>query len=191
MSYFEFFMLGIGLSFDTLAVSLVGGSCMKNPKVGQILKICLTFAFVQALFTCLGWLLGSSFYQFISKFDHWVAFALLLFIGGKMVVEGFCNKGEENVDLLSFGKLTVSAIATSIDALAVGISMAMIGMSTAKNMVGFAIIGAVTALAALLGLKGGSWISRFMGNKAGVIGGLILVAIGVKIVVEHLISGVG
>ena len=187
MSYIEIFLLAIGLCFDTLAVSMVGGSCMKNITTGHRTKICSSFAFVQGMFIVMGWALGSSFLQYISKFDHWIAFLLLLFIGGKMVLECFKEEEEaESIDLLNTRTLLLSSVATSIDALAVGISMAMLNFPLLKISITFAIVATVTAAAALLGLNGGKWLGRFLGKKSNLIGGLILIAIGVKILVEHL-----
>lgn len=187
MTIIEIFLLAVSLCFDTLAVSLVGGACIPEIKLTQRLKILLSFGLVQAGFTLVGWLAGSSVLEYISKFDHWIAFLLLLFIGGKMIKEAFSkDDGEGSVDLLDTGKLLISAVATSIDALAVGVSLAMLDMTTARSLFTFAVIGLVTVIAAEIGLRGGSKLASFIGSKANFLGGIILIAIGAKILLEHL-----
>ncbi|MCF0178445.1 MAG: manganese efflux pump [Bacteroidales bacterium] len=189
MSYIEIFLLAIGLCFDTLAVSMVGGACMGKLSWGQHFKISGSFAIVQALFILLGWALGNSFYRYIESFDHWVAFLLLLFIGGKMVLESLKKESDEApTDLLNTGKLIISAIATSIDALAVGISFAMLDFSWMKIGWTFIIVAVVTAASSELGLGGGRWLSKFSGKYSNLIGGLILISIGIKILLEHIVG---
>jgi Predicted membrane protein len=189
MSFFEVFLIAVGLCFDTLAVSLVGGACLGDINIWKRAKILLSFALFQAGFTFIGWLLGSTVSQYIERFDHWVAFLLLAYIGGKMIIESFSKKeGEEKVDLLNTKKLVISSIATSIDALAVGISFAMLHMTVGDILWTVLVIGVVTALAAEIGLRGGEKLGRILGRKCDFIGGLILVAIGVKILLEHLLG---
>ena len=129
MSYIELFLLAAGLCFDTFAVSLTGGICTQG-SLGrrQILKIILCFAVFQAGLSFAGWLLGYSVSDYISKVDHWVAFVLLGYIGVKMIVEG-CSREDESVSkssLLNPRQLVLLSIATSIDAVAVGISLALV-----------------------------------------------------------------
>lgn len=187
MTIVEIFLLALSLCFDTLAVSIAGGTCISNISFRQRIRILLIFGLIQAGFTLLGWILGASIIDYISKFDHWVAFLLLLFIGGKMVRESF-DKSEEKgaVDLLNTGQLIISAVATSIDALAVGVSLAMVDMSNSRSFFTFAVIGIVTMIAAATGLRGGAKLAGFIGSKANLVGGLILIAIGTKILIEHL-----
>lgn len=190
MSYIEIILLAISLCFDTLAVSIVQGSCNHNMTRIQRLSIETTFGFIQALFIFFGWLLGSAFLQYISSFDHWVAFSLLLLVGGKMVIEYFKPEEERKcVDLLSLGTRILTGIATSIDALAVGISLAMMAdFGWMKIGVTFIIVALVTAIASAIGLGGGKLASRILGRKSSLIGGLVLIAIGVKILLEHLLE---
>ena len=142
MSYIELFLLAAGLCFDTFAVSLTGGICTRGSLcVRQILRIIFCFAVFQAGLTFAGWLLGYSVSDYISKVDHWVAFVLLGYIGVKMIIEG-CSKKEEEVSgtsLLNTRQLVLLSVATSIDAVAVGISLAMIKLSFLK-------IGITTAM---------------------------------------------
>lgn len=189
MSYIELFLLAAGLCFDTFAVSLTGGICTRGSLCArQILRIILCFAVFQAGLTFAGWLLGYSVSGYISKVDHWVAFVLLGYIGGKMIVEG-CSKKEEEVSgssLLNTRQLVLLSVATSIDAIAVGISLAMVRLSFMKIGITTAMVLACTALASLAGLLGGRRLGSGIGKKSEILGGIILIAIGVKILVEHL-----
>ena len=145
-------LLAAGLCFDTFAVSLTGGICTRGSLcVGQILRIVFCFAVFQAGLTFAGWLLGYSVSDYISKVDHWVAFVLLGYIGVKMIIEG-CSRKEEEVSgtsLLNTRQLVLLSVATSIDAVAVGISLAMIKLSFLKIGITTAMVLACTALASL------------------------------------------
>jgi putative Mn2+ efflux pump MntP len=186
MSFFEILLLAIGLSFDTLAFSIVGGMCIKNLKAGQNVRIICAFGLVQALFLLAGWMLGESFVRYIEAYDHWLAFTLLVLIGGKMIIDSRNPSEDKSVDLLSTPKLLLASVATSIDALAVGISMAALQFDVRRIVLALVTVFAVTAAASELGLKGGEWASRLIGRKSYLIGGLVLIAIGVKILIEHL-----
>lgn len=188
MSFVEILLIAVSLCFDTLAVSIIGGACLHNITLGKRVKIYASFAVFQAGFTFTGWYLGASVSQYISKFDHWIAFILLLYIGGRMILDTVRHKDEsEEIDLLNTGKLILSSIATSIDALAVGLSFAMAGMMTGQIIGSVITIGIVTALSSIAGLRGGERLGAILGKKCNIIGGVILIAIGVKIVLEHLL----
>jgi putative Mn2+ efflux pump MntP len=196
MSYVELLLLGISLCFDTFAVSLTGGICMGiKLNIWQTLKIILTFALFQMGLTMVGWLLGTGFYVYIERIDHWIAFGLLIYIGGGMLLEGFRGKeesecqecGKSKTNLLNPKTLCVLAVATSIDALAVGISLAMVSLSFLKLIIGMSSIFLFTALASYIGLNGGRAMGDKLGSKPEMVGGLILVGIGVKILLEHLV----
>ena len=175
MSYIELFLLAAGLCFDTFAVSLTGGICTQGslgPR--QILKIILCFAVFQAGLSFAGWLLGYSVSDYIS--------------GVKMIVEG-CSKEDEAVSkssLLNPRQLVLLSIATSIDAVAVGISLALFKLSFLKIGICTAMVFVCTALASLAGLLGGRRLGASVGKKSEILGGLILIAIGAKILIEHL-----
>ncbi|MBP5210911.1 MAG: manganese efflux pump [Bacteroidales bacterium] len=188
MSYFEIFLLAVGLCFDTLAVSFVQGAQNDALSLSQRLRIELTFGITQGLFIFAGWFLGFSFLKYIESIDHWIAFFLLLFIGIRMIIEGLKQKEEvKGFDLTSVKYCILGAVATSIDALAVGVSIAMTqGFGWSKIAVAALIVAAVTSATAALGLKGGDLLSKYFGNKSSVIGGVILISIGIKILVEHL-----
>lgn len=188
MSYFELFLLALGLSFDTFAVSISGGICMKcPPKWYQVLKIIFFFGFFQAGFTALGWGLGVSVSSYIENFDHWIAFLLLSYIGVNMIRDSFSKESATlNINLLKTTSLCVMAVATSIDALATGISLALIKMTPVRVSAGFVMILMITALASLVGLKAGGTIGVRFGKRSEFAGGIILLGIGLKILVEHL-----
>lgn len=186
MSFFEIFLLAVGLSFDTLAYSIVGGMCTKGLSTGQNIRIIATFGFVQAAFLSAGWLLGGSFARYIEAYDHWVAFILLALIGGNMILESRKPSEDRSINLLDTSKLLLASVATSIDALAVGISMAALQLGPRRFILSLVIVFAVTAAASELGLKGGNWASRIFGKKSYLIGGLVLIAIGARILFEHL-----
>lgn len=186
MSFLEIVLLAVGLSFDTLALSIVGGMCTTKISAGQNIRIISTFGLVQAAFLLAGWLLGGSFVRYIEAYDHWVAFTLLALIGGNMILESRKPSDDKNVNLLDTSKLLLASVATSIDALAVGISMAALQFAGRRFIFALAIVFAVTAAASELGLKGGSWASRIFGKKSYLVGGLVLIAIGIKILIEHL-----
>ena len=186
MTFIEILLLAIGLSFDTLAFSIVGGMCIKKLSLWQNLHIVATFGLIQALFMMAGWLLGGSFVHYIEAYDHWLAFGLLAFIGGKMVLDSMKPSEDKSVDLMNTTKLLLAGVATSIDALAVGISMAALQFDVRRIILALVTVFIVTAGASELGLKGGEWASRLIGKKSYLIGGLVLIAIGVKILIEHL-----
>lgn len=189
MSYIELFLLAAGLCFDTFAVSLTGGICTRGSLcTRQILRIILCFAVFQAGLTFAGWLLGYSVSGYISRVDHWVAFVLLGYIGVKMIIEGF-SKDDGQVSknsLLNTRQLVLLSIATSIDAVAVGISLAMVKLSFLKIGVCTAMVFACTAVASLGGLLGGRRLGSGIGRKSEILGGLILIAIGIRILAGHL-----
>ena len=187
MSYLEIFLLALGLCADTLAVTMAFGAASGRIGLGGHLKIDLTLGLIQAALTALGWVLGAACLSLIESVDHWIAFGLLLFIGVKMIIEAVRPAEEEKADLMHFGPLVVAGIATSIDALAVGISLAMMALPAVKLGVTFGAIFAVTAIVAAVGLIGGRAFEKVLGRKAGIAAGIILIAIGVKILLEHLV----
>ena len=188
MSFFEIFMIGVGLSMDAFAVAICKGLNMRKLDKGQTLVIALFFGGFQALMPFLGWLLGKQFESYITSFDHWIAFVLLAFIGGKMIWDVF--KGDDKDEAycrasarLDIKELFVLAIATSIDALAVGISFAFLQVN-----IGFAItlIGCTTFVLSAAGVFVGHTFGAKYEDQATVVGGVILILIGLKILLEHL-----
>ncbi|MDY5823902.1 MAG: manganese efflux pump [Candidatus Coprenecus sp.] len=193
MSYPELLLLAISLCFDTFTVSLSTSICYAKPiPFVRTLRIILAFAFGQAGFTLAGWLLGTGLYEIISSLDHWVAFIMLAYIGGKMLKESFHpldtnDKSGDYSVIFSSKSLFLMTVATSIDAFAVGISIALLGMDTSHLIFCFSSIFLITAAASLIGLKSGLKLGLNIGKRAGAVGGVILILIGIKILVEHMI----
>lgn len=189
MGYFEILLTGVALAMDAFAVSICKGIKMKKLQKAHLFIIALFFGGFQMLMPLIGWLLGSQLVNYISKFDHWIAFALLAFIGVKMAIEAFKKEEEECAcckEKLDLKELFVLAIATSIDALAVGIAFSL--YPDVSILPAVSIIGAVTfvicAVGVIIGHKCGS---RFK-SKAEFLGGVVLVAIGIKLLVEGLLE---
>ena len=184
-AFIELLLIGVGLAMDAFAVALCKGLSMPRMDKKQALIIGLFFGGFQAIMPFIGWLLGIQFEQYIVSFDHWVAFVLLGFIGGKMIYEAIKGEEEETCacERLNIKELFVLAIATSIDALAVGITFATMAVSV---IFASALIGIITFFICLLGVYLGSWFGNLLGNKAEITGGVVLIGIGVKILFEHL-----
>lgn len=180
MGVLELFVLAVGLSMDAFAVSICKGLSLGRIRVKHMCIAGAWFGGFQALMPLIGCYLGSFFAEMITKYDHWIAFVLLLFIGGKMVKESFGD--EENVDSsMDVKSMFILAVATSIDALAVGVTFAFLKVSIVPAVT---FIGAVTFICSALGVKVGSLFGVRYKSKAELFGGVILVAIGVKILLE-------
>ena len=185
MGFGELLLLAVGLSMDAFAVSICKGLSMKKAGLKEG-AICGTwFGGFQALMPLIGFFLGALFADAIEAFDHWVAFGLLAIIGINMLREAFGKDEEEAHDAdLSFKTMLIMAIATSIDALAVGISLAMAG--NVNIVVAVLLIGVVTFLMCALGVKIGNVFGSRFEKKAQAAGGIILILLGIKILLEHL-----
>jgi len=185
MGLLELLMIAVGLAMDAFAVSLCKGLCMKKLNYRHAVIIAAFFGGFQALMPLIGWLLGQQFEQYITKYDHWVAFILLSFIGGKMLVEAFKKDNEppECTLLLDLKELVILSIATSIDALAVGITFAFLKVSILPAI---SIIGFITFILCLAGVVVGNRFGIRYKNKAEMAGGFVLIFIGIKILIEHL-----
>lgn len=184
----ELFLLGVGLSMDAFAVSVCKGLGMKKLNKKQALIIGLYFGGFQALMPFVGWLLGSQFQKYITSIDHWITFILLGFIGGKMMIEAVREWNEEEVvDVMDapidHKNMLVLAVATSIDALTVGITFAFLGTPIVEAIT---IIGITTMVISIAGVVVGNFFGSRYKSKAEFIGGLILVLLGLKILLEHL-----
>lgn len=186
--FVELFLLGVGLSMDAFAVSVCKGLGMRKLDKKQALIIGLYFGGFQALMPLIGWLLGSQFQQYITSIDHWIAFILLGFIGGKMMVGAVREwNEEETVEVMDapidHKNMFVLAVATSIDALAVGITFAFLNTPIIEAIT---IIGITTMVLSIIGVIVGNFFGSRYKSKAEFIGGLILVLLGLKILLEHL-----
>ena len=187
LMFIELFLLGIGLAMDAFAVSVCKGLGMRRLNKKQTLIIGLYFGGFQALMPLIGWLLGSQFQKYITSIDHWIAFILLSFIGGKMMIEAIREwNEEETVDVmdapLDHKNMLVLAVATSIDALAVGITFAFLDTPIIEAIT---IIGITTMVISIIGVVVGNFFGSRYKSKAEFIG-LILVLLGLKILLEHL-----
>lgn len=191
MSYIELIILALSLSFDTFAVSIGGGTLLPDIKPADKIRIMLFFALFQAGFLFAGWFIGGKFAHIITNWDHWMAFTLLGYIGGKMIYGSLksCDCAEKERDaacMLQTRKLVVLSIATSIDAVAVGISLAFINLTLHKMCYATLITALITAAACYTGLAGGRKLGCYIGRRAEMIGGVILIFIGAKILIDHL-----
>ena len=184
MTFFELFLIGIGLSMDAFAVSICKGLSMQ--KIDKKYTLCIAFFFggFQALMPLLGYTLGSRFSGYIERFDHWIAFVLLAFIGLNMIRESREEAEEEKPYTgINFKELFILAVATSIDALAVGVTFAFLQVDIVPAI---AIIGCTTFVISLAGVYVGNVFGARYKSRAELTGGVILVLIGLKILLEHL-----
>lgn len=190
MTGLEIWLLAIGLAMDCFAVSIASGIILKRVQWKTILIMSFAFGFFQALMPLLGWMGANSFSYLIESVDHWIAFAILLFLGGRMVVESFKDEEcRQEFNPSSLKVIFTMAIATSIDALAVGISFAFLGIRDCSAILSpIAIIGFVSFVLSfaglIFGIKCHCGCARKL--KAERWGGIILIAIGIKILIEHL-----
>ena len=182
MSLWELFLIAIGLSMDAFAVSICKGLSVQKAGMGHALTAGLWFGGFQALMPLLGWALGTRFQSLITSVDHWIAFFLLCLIGGNMIRE---SRGEEEtVDACFFPRAMLPlAVATSIDALAVGITFAFLDVKILPAVV---LIGCTTFALSALGVRVGALVGDRFQNRAKLFGGVVLIAIGVKILLEYL-----
>lgn len=189
MGLLELLLVGIGLSMDAFAVSICQGLCMPKFNWRHAAVIALFFGGFQALMPLAGWFLGSRFAGYIQNFDHWVAFVLLVIIGGNMLREAFGPEDDEDeaacaVDAkLDLKQLFLMAVATSIDALAVGVTFAFLEV---KIVPAISIIGTTTFCLSLVGVAVGNFFGTRYKKRAEAAGGIILILLGIKILLEHL-----
>lgn len=187
MGFIELFLLGVGLSMDAFAVSVCKGLAMKKATLKSQMTCGLWFGGFQALMPLIGFFLGAMFADAIKSFDHWIAFGLLALIGANMLKEALekeCDCCEEHDADMSVKTMFVMAVATSIDALAVGISLAMAG--DVNIWAAIALIGVTTCVLSALGVKIGNIFGSRYEKKAEFAGGVILILLGLKILLEHL-----
>ena len=185
MPFWEILFLAVGVSMDAFAVSIGKGLSARRASWREALTVGLWFGGFQALMPVIGYFLGISFADLVTKVDHWIAFGLLLLIGGNMILEAIKDAGESKQEDSSFGFRTmlVLAIATSIDALALGISFAFLGTEIWSSV---SVIGVTTFLFSAVGLFIGKKVGERFHKRAQILGGIILIAIGFRILFEHL-----
>lgn len=182
MSFIELFLIAVGLSMDAFAVSVCKGLSVKRLSAKHALLVGIYFGGFQFLMPVIGYLLGFRFEHIITNIDHWIAFVLLAFIGGSMIKESF-GKSEELNDDFSFKTMLMMAVATSIDALAVGITFAFLSV---RILPAAGLIGITTFIISGAGIYTGNVFGAKYKSKAELAGGVILILIGVKILLEHL-----
>lgn len=187
MFFITLFFLALSLSADAFAVALGAGISQKSIKMMQALKMAFSFWFFQALMPIIGFFLASIFSKYITSYDHWIAFILLGYIGWNMIYEWWKWEDEVITEKNIFGlkSLITLGIATSIDALAVGVSLTA---STKDIFFPALMIGVITFFISYLGVEFGKKWGKHVGSRSEIIGGLILIGIGTKILIEHLIS---
>lgn len=183
MKVTELLLLSVGLAMDAFAVSICKGISMKKMNWKKAIIIGLYFGDFQALMPTIGFFLGSAFQSLITNIDHWIAFILLAIIGGGMIKESFEKDSENRNDDVSFKTMILLAIATSIDALAVGITFAFLKVNL---ILAVSLIGIITFVIAVLGTKIGNRFGDKYERKAEIVGGVILILLGLKILLEHL-----
>jgi putative Mn2+ efflux pump MntP len=177
-------LISIGLAMDAFAVSLCVGTAGQISKLRGKLRLAAHFGIFQSGMTALGWLVGSTIIQYVEKFDHWIALALLCYIGFNLIRSGFSKDGKAFDQDPSTGKtLVILSVATSIDAFAVGLTIAMIGVPVLFTI---SMIGVITLLLSLIGLFTGCRLGASFGKRMELLGGLILIGIGIRIAVTHL-----
>ena len=192
MELLSIIAIAVGLSLDAFAVSVTNSTVIKDLELKHGLRMSLFFGFFQMIMPILGWAAGLTFNSYIQRFDHWIAFGLLFFVGGRMILseitsgknddENGCRE-ESSQDCRNLPTLFLLSIATSIDALAVGLSFAMINIAIVGPAV---IIGVITFLISFFGYFLGNRIGHKINFSLDVTGGIILIAIGIKILIEHI-----
>ncbi len=183
MGIIELLLVSVALAMDAFAVSICKGVKMTSIKKLQVVIIALFFGVFQMLMPILGWLVGMKFESYIKEFDHWIAFILLSILGIKMIIETFKKTDDEVKNHFDLKELFVLAIATSIDALAVGITLAFLDINI---FLASLTIGLVTFVLCVIGVLIGKFVRGKLNNKAELLGGIILILIGTKILLEHL-----
>ena len=196
----EILLIAVSLSMDAFAVSVSSAACSKNLSRAHMLRAAFAFGLFQFLMPLAGWFLGAAFAGLIGAFDHWIAFALLALVGGKMLIESVeefrkspeeasCPSGEEaqKRDLSSKRVVLILAVATSIDALAVGMSFSVIGRPAFQPSI---VIGSVTFILCSFGFFFGKRIGCLLGRWAQLAGGIVLVGIGARILIAHIAASV-
>lgn len=187
MTTLEVWLTALALAMDSFTVAIAAGLILKRVKLGNFLTIAFFFGLFQALMPLMGWAGSVYFYNLIENYDHWIAFAILVFLGVKMIREGVQDEEEHHFDPTRLATVLVLSVGVSIDALAVGISFTCIGMNTLASLV-FPLIA--IGLASFVLALGGCFIGSLVGNKLRLpvepLGGVVLILLGIKILCEHL-----
>jgi len=186
MGFVTIVVIAVGLAMDAFAVSIVSGATYKKLHVRHALRMAGFFGGFQALMPIIGYLAGMTVREYASAWDHWIAFGLLAGVGGKMIYESFkIEEAEKQRNPANIIVLLILSVATSIDALAIGVTLSMVANAVVTAAI---IIGVITFGLSLVGVYVGKRFGHFFENKIEIAGGLILIGIGVKIVLEHTLS---
>ena len=183
MDFISIFLTALALSMDAFAVAIGKGLSIPKLKYKDCLIVGIWFGLFQALMPLIGYFLGTAFAKYIVAVDHWIAFVLLAFIGGTMIKESFSKDEEEKDASLSFKKMLPLAISTSIDALAAGVTFALVGTNIILSV---SLIGLITLIISAIGVKLGNVVGLKYKSKAELLGGILLIGMGLKILIEHL-----
>jgi manganese efflux pump family protein len=177
-------LLAFGMSMDAFAVSISKGATLQKPKFSEALRTGLIFGSVEAITPRIGWGLGMLASQFVLEWNHWIAFVLLVFLGGRMMVEGFRGNEEEEEAPTRHGfwLLVTTAIATSLDAMAVGVGLAFLQVNIIFTALA---IGCATLIMTTIGMMVGRFIGPLLGKRAEILGGIVLIGMGVEILWSH------
>lgn len=185
MTLLEIILISIGLAMDASAVSMAAAAAGFAKERGQVFRLALFFGLFQGLMPVLGWLIGATFVELIQHWDHWIAFLLLGFVGGRMIYEGLDKNPEQmKSDPTRGWTLITLSIATSIDALAVGLSFSLLDVAI---LVPALLIGIITAVMVVLATQLGKVAGKILGKRVEILGGIILLGIGLRIVISHTI----
>ncbi|PKH26908.1 hypothetical protein CIG19_03710 [Enterobacterales bacterium CwR94] len=176
-------ILAFGMSMDAFAVSIGKGAALHKPRWREALRTGLIFGVIEAITPLIGWGIGSLASKYVMQWDHWIAFALLAFLGGRMILEG-CRSGENDapIERHGFWLLVITAIATSLDAMAVGVGLAFLQVNILHTAL---LIGLATFMMTTLGIMLGRYIGPLLGKRAEILGGVVLIGIGISIVINH------
>ena len=185
MNLVTIFLVAVGLGVDAFSVAIGIGATNDKKSWNPVLRLAVAFGLFQFIMPIIGWLAGLTVVEIIASFDHWIAFALLALIGGKMIWEGFEEESdEEKADQTRGWPLLMLSIATSIDALAVGFSFSILKN---KILLPAVIIGIVCFLMTVMGMMFGKVLGKIFGKKVEIFGGIVLISIGIKIIFDHLV----
>jgi len=186
MNFLEIFLISLGMSMDAFAVCLGAGAQLHTSGPRPVFRLVFHFGLFQFLMPVIGWLAGTTILRYISAYDHWVAFGLLAFVGIRMIRSGFDSHDTEQKNDPSRGwSLVILAFATSIDALAIGFSLGLVGMTIWYPAV---VIGVVTGLVSWLGIFLGNRLGQKLGKRMEIIGGIVLILMGARILLSHLLG---
>lgn len=187
MSFYATLILALALSMDAFAVAVCKGAALHKPRLKEILRTGFIFGFIEALTPVIGWGIGILASQYVVRWDHWIAFTLLFILGSRMIWQGFKAKKQDECctqpSRHSSMTLVLSAIATSLDAMAIGLGLAFLQVDIVHTAM---TIGLMTMIMATIGMMIGRYVGPLLGKKAEIIGGLVLIGIGFNILFEHL-----